>query len=116
VPIEYIIGIRNLIRGIEGEVQSFKLGRIWYSATPEQKVALLQEFPQHFTEFDLEDQRMAKAAKTNYKFRMWLRRHPILHKTMIGILMISAPYLFISKTQRWIMSVGQYKAEDAPMP
>lgn len=116
MPIEYILGVRNAIKALEGEARYFKLARIWHSATPDQKAALLKEFPGLFSEFQMKDEKRAHEAVANGRFRMWLRRHPAFRRLMFGFLCLCAPYLLLSKTQRWIFSVGQYKAEEAPYP
>lgn len=116
MPIEYILGVRNAIKALEGEVRSFKLARIWREATPAQRSALVQEFPGLFTEFKERDEKRERDAAANGRFRNWLRRHPIVRNAMFGLLCVAAPYLFLSKTQRWIFSVGRYRDEDAPYP
>lgn len=116
MPIEYILGVRNLIKGLEGEVRDFKLGMIWGRASPDQKKQLLEEFPLLFEEFAEREEVKARNAATEARQRAWLIRHPVIRWTWFGLLAVAGPYLFLSKRMRWLFSVGRFSDPNAPRP
>jgi hypothetical protein len=114
--LDYVLGVRNLIRGLEGEIRAFKLGQIWDQASPGERRILLKEFPMEFGEFAYEDKRKAKQTATEHKVRAWLRRHQVTRQILIVFYAVLAPYLYLSSRIRWMLSVGRFKAEDAIHP
>jgi hypothetical protein len=107
---------------LRGEIQDFKLRRIWYSCPRDVQDELLKEFGpftpagRYLHKYRREDDRSLKNATTERRQREWLRGHPALRRSMVGTLAVVAPYLFLSPRYRWLMSVGRFKEENAAHP
>ena len=73
--IETIIGARNAVSALRGEIQSIKLGWIWGSCTPAVKQQLLKEYPDLFQEFADSDARRARNKESNARTKAWFKRN-----------------------------------------